>query len=161
MTNSITAYIGLGSNIDNPVRHIKTALQELAFVPQTEVICSSSLYRNPPLGPPQPDFINAVAVLNTRLPASVLLLELQRIEIQHERTRLQHWGPRTLDLDLLLYGNLSIITPTLTLPHPGLSQRNFVLYPLAEIAPNLCLPTGEKLQDLLKNHSIVNFEKVA
>lgn len=143
-------FIGIGSNLNNPLQQIKIACEELQHLSRTQFIKSSSLYSSSPLGPQdQPDFLNAVVELNTDLSASELLQQLLVIEHQHERVREMRWGPRTLDLDLLLYGNEIITTTELTIPHPGLKTREFVLYPLVEIAPDLVLPTGEKVQDLL------------
>ena len=133
-----TAFIGIGSNLDNPLLQVQTALRELAEIPKTELIRSSSLYRTPPMGPPdQPDYINAVAELTTTLSPTELLDALQALEARHGRVRTIHWGPRTLDLDLLLYGNETVHTARLTVPHPGIAQRAFVVLPLAEIAPAL------------------------
>jgi len=146
----ITAYIGLGSNLDNPLAQVNTALGELDSLPQTHKVGQSSCYRSDPHGPPgQPDYINAVACLQTELPAHDLLDALQSLEQQHQRVRIEHWGPRTLDLDLLLYGEQIIDTERLQVPHPWLAQRSFVLYPLAEITPNLVLPSGQTLASLL------------
>ena len=133
-----TAFIGIGSNLDNPLLQVQTALRELAEIPKTALTRSSSLYRTPPMGPPdQPDYINAVAALTTTLSPTELLDALQALEARHGRVRTIHWGPRTLDLDLLLYGNETIHTARLTVPHPGIAQRAFVVLPLAEIAPAL------------------------
>lgn len=143
-------YIGLGSNQQQPAGQLQQALRALAAIPQSRLQACSRLYRSRPLGPQdQPDFINAVAVLDTALPPLELLDALQAIEAAQGRVRTRHWGPRTLDLDLLLYGNEQMDGPRLTLPHPGLVQRNFVLVPLAELAPDLVLPDGQKLADLL------------
>lgn len=137
------AFIGLGSNLDQPARQVVRALSALATLPDTRLVAASSLYRSAPLGPAgQPDYINACAWLETALTPHALLAALQAIEQAHQRLRLERWGPRTLDLDLLLYGDARIATDTLTVPHPGLTQRNFVLQPLAELAPVLCLPDG-------------------
>ena len=133
-----TAFIGIGSNFDNPLLQVQTALRELAEIPKTALTRSSSLYRTPPMGPPdQPDYINAVAALATTLSPTELLDALQALEARHGRVRTIHWGPRTLDLDLLLYGNETVHTARLTVPHPGIAQRAFVVLPLAEIAPAL------------------------
>ncbi|HEY3487279.1 MAG TPA: 2-amino-4-hydroxy-6-hydroxymethyldihydropteridine diphosphokinase [Gammaproteobacteria bacterium] len=142
---SVLAYIGLGSNLDNPLNHVQTAIMELAAIPHTQLLQSSSFYRSPPMisaenPQPQPDYINAVAAVNTRLPARTLLNHMLRIEQQHGRSRGLRWSPRTLDLDLLLYGVENFSEPGLTVPHPGLPKRAFVLYPLHEIAPNLEVP---------------------
>lgn len=138
----VVAYIGLGSNLDEPRNQVNRALAELDSLPRTRLLSRSSLYRSVPLGPQdQPDYINAVAAVETELAAAELLAELQRLENGHGRQRgAQRWGPRTLDLDLLLYGQERIDTPGLSVPHPGLSVRNFVLYPLREIAPDLAVP---------------------
>lgn len=132
------AYIGLGSNLSTPVEQVSQALSELATLPLSRLVATSSLYASRPVGPQdQPDFINAVAALQTRLSPLALLDQLQALEQQHRRQRMRHWGPRTLDLDLLLYGQLSIDVPRLRVPHPQMVKRAFVLVPLAEIAPTL------------------------
>ncbi|PPC79113.1 2-amino-4-hydroxy-6-hydroxymethyldihydropteridine diphosphokinase [Pokkaliibacter plantistimulans] len=144
------AWIGLGSNLESPHTQVSTALEELAGIPATCVLAHSGLYRSDPVGPPgQPDYINAVALLRTQLEPHSLLDSLQGIEQLHQRRRIQHWGPRTLDLDLLLYGQQQISTDRLQVPHPYMSQRSFVLYPLAEISPGLILPGLGALFDLL------------
>lgn len=132
------AYIGLGSNLDAPLEQVRQALSELDMLPLSRLLAASSLYASRPVGPQdQPDFINAVAALETRLSPLALLDQLQALEQQHRRRRQRHWGPRTLDLDLLLYGNAAIDTPRLRVPHPQMTARAFVLAPLAEIAPSL------------------------
>lgn len=137
----MTAFIGVGSNLDDPVRQVQTALAELAQLPHSELRARSALYSTPPMGPPdQPDYINAVAELATSLPPHHLLAELQQIEDAHQRVRRDHWGPRTLDLDLLIYGTEIIDDDRLRVPHPGLAERAFVVIPLAEIAPDLEIP---------------------
>jgi 2-amino-4-hydroxy-6-hydroxymethyldihydropteridine diphosphokinase len=134
------AYIGLGSNLASPIEQVRQALNELATLPLCRLVASSSLYASRPLGPQdQPDFINAVAALETRLSPLALLDQLQALEQQHRRRRQRHWGPRTLDLDLLLYGNEHINAPRLRVPHPQMASRAFVLAPLTEIAPSLNL----------------------
>jgi len=137
----ILAYVGIGANLDDPVRQVTTALAELARLPQSHLTRASSLYRTPPMGPPgQPDYINAVAELETALAPHALLDELQALERAHRRVRAEHWGPRTLDLDLLLYGQRVIDDDRLQVPHPGVGTRAFVLMPLAELAPDLDVP---------------------
>jgi 2-amino-4-hydroxy-6-hydroxymethyldihydropteridine diphosphokinase len=132
------AYIGLGSNLDAPIEQVRQALSELDMLPLSRLLASSSLYTSRPVGPQdQPDFINAVAALETLLSPLALLDQLQALEQQHRRRRQRHWGPRTLDLDLLLYSNTLINTPRLRVPHPQMTARAFVLAPLAEIAPSL------------------------
>ncbi|HDP89785.1 MAG TPA: 2-amino-4-hydroxy-6-hydroxymethyldihydropteridine diphosphokinase [Thioalkalivibrio sp.] len=146
------AYIGLGSNLDDPAAQVARALDELAAIDGLEVTACSRLYHNPPMGPQdQPDYINAVARVLTRLPAEVLLDELLAIEQAHGRVRGgEHWGPRTLDLDLLVYGEAVIETGRLTVPHPGLAERAFVLYPLQEIEPGLRIPRLGALAELCR-----------
>ncbi len=145
----VTAYIGLGSNLDDPVSHVQQACKELKRLPECQVLACSSLYQSPPMGPAdQPDYINAVAAIETTLTPHQLLLQLQAIEQCHGRKRERRWGARTLDLDLLIYADMTLSDETLTLPHPGLAERDFVLYPLQEIAPSLVV-TGLGALDLL------------
>lgn len=145
------AYIGLGSNLEDPLAQVTRAFAELADIPQTLLLERSAIYSSRAIGPEQPDYTNAVALLDTRLEPLALLDALQRIEQAHQRVRLQHWGPRTLDLDLLLYGDQIIDEERLKVPHPYLTQRSFVLYPLADITPTLQLPDGTPLADLLSH----------
>ena len=147
---SVHAYVGLGSNLENPIQQVSDALIELNEIPQTRLLKQSQLYRSDPVDPPgQPDYINAVALLETALEPLDLLDALQSIENAHQRRRIQHWGPRTLDLDLLLYADQQIDLERLQVPHPHKTEREFVLYPLAEIAPEIELPNGIPLQQLL------------
>ncbi|MBU2886103.1 2-amino-4-hydroxy-6-hydroxymethyldihydropteridine diphosphokinase [Gilvimarinus agarilyticus] len=149
MSAAVYAYLGLGSNLEDPRQQLSRAIEALAELPQSRLINVSSYYRSKPVGPQnQPDFINAAACLETQLEALTLLDHLQAIEQQHGRERLQHWGPRTLDLDILLYGDAHIDTERLQVPHPFLTQRSFVLLPLADIAPGIQLPDGQNLQAL-------------
>ncbi len=136
------AYIGLGSNLADPVVQIGRAFMALAGIPDSQLLLRSALYRSAPVGPPdQPDYINAAAALLTRLSPLDLLAQLQAIEKQQGRVRDgERWGARTLDLDLLAYGSEVIATPTLTVPHPRIVERNFVLLPLKDIAPELRIP---------------------
>ncbi|TDO15399.1 MULTISPECIES: 2-amino-4-hydroxy-6-hydroxymethyldihydropteridine diphosphokinase [Halomonas] len=134
------AWIGLGSNLDAPQEHVERALEELDHLPLTRRIAASRCYASAPLGPAdQPDYINAVAQLATRLSPLALLDQLQALEQRHGRVRGRHWGPRTLDLDLLLFDERRIRLARLTLPHPEMLQRAFVLVPLAELAPDLLI----------------------
>jgi 2-amino-4-hydroxy-6-hydroxymethyldihydropteridine diphosphokinase len=144
-------YIGIGSNLHNPEQQVQLALQALARVSETHLLAHSRLYRSAPMGPAgQPDYVNAVAALATRLPALELLSALHGIEQAQGRVRDgSRWGPRTLDLDILLFGDESINQPRLQVPHPGLHERNFVLYPLQEIAPDLIIPGRGTLVELL------------
>jgi 2-amino-4-hydroxy-6-hydroxymethyldihydropteridine diphosphokinase len=145
-----TVYIGLGSNLEHPRQQVTTGLQELAQLPLTRLLAQSSLYASDPLGPPdQPPYINAVACLETAIAPLPLLEALQTIEFEHRRVRKQHWGPRTLDLDILLYGERRIDLPRLQVPHPHMAQRSFVLVPLQEIAPQLSIPGAGPLAPLI------------
>lgn len=132
--------IALGSNLGDPVATVQAASQCLDRLPDTQLLRTSSLYRTAPVGPPQPDYVNACAVLQTRLAADVLLDHLLAIETQFGRERRERWGPRTLDLDLLLYGDAIIASDGLTVPHPRLQERAFVLVPLAEVAAAWIVP---------------------
>ena len=158
----IICYIGLGSNLENPVEQVMTALKELGQISETRVETHSSLYRSDPVGPPgQPDYINAVACLMTTLEPHALLDQLQAIEQAHDRKRIQRWGPRTLDLDLILYGDQLIQTDRLTVPHPFAKDRSFVLWPLAEITNELFFPDGTVLSELLVQCPVGSLEKIS
>lgn len=134
------ALIGLGSNLENPIAQIRKAIQRLAKTPGLTINAVSSLYQSPPLGDiSQPDFINAAIAITTHDPPDALLNKMIAIEQAHHRQRSQYWGPRTLDLDLLWVENVTLQSRRLTLPHPGLIKRDFVLCPLAEIVPHLVL----------------------
>jgi 2-amino-4-hydroxy-6-hydroxymethyldihydropteridine diphosphokinase len=149
---TVTCYIGLGSNLLNPHRQLVAASKALSSLPETKLVKVSPFYQTPPLGPPgQPDYLNAVACIETDLDAHTLLSHLQAIERQQGRQRQQHWGPRTLDLDILLFGSAIVNDPQLTIPHPQLRHRAFVLVPLAAIAPGLTLPDGSSVGELLAN----------
>jgi 2-amino-4-hydroxy-6-hydroxymethyldihydropteridine diphosphokinase len=135
------AYVGLGSNLHGPARQLENTFELLDAIPDTRLVLRSALYRSAPFGGiEQPDFVNAVAALLTQLSAMELLLELQGIESLRGRERGVRWGPRVLDLDLLVYSNQKIDEPNLSVPHPGISERNFVLLPLLEICPELTVP---------------------
>lgn len=158
---SITAYIGLGSNLEDPIQQVRTALEELNKIKLTSIVQHSSLYRSDPVGPAgQPDYINAVAEINTRLEPMPLLRALQSIEQDHDRVRIQRWGPRTLDLDLLIYADQVIDEPDLIVPHIMIAERSFVLFPLAEIAPDVQVPGLDPMADLLKNSSEKGLSKL-
>lgn len=157
----VISYIGLGSNLADPIQQINTAIHELSKLPSSRLLAQSSLYRSPPFGPQdQPDYINAVVALETQLAAEELLDELQLLEQLHLRERKIHWGPRTLDLDILLYGQAVINTERLQVPHPGVTQRITVLQPLAEIAPFLTLPDGGLLIDFIPQLSEKTIEQL-
>lgn len=157
------AYIGLGSNLDEPAKQITSALHELAGLAGTQLVKSSPLYRSDPMGPAdQPDYVNAVAALETCFDPLELLQALQAIEANHGRVRSgERWGPRTLDLDILLYADRVLDEPLLTIPHPGLHERAFVLYPLFDVAPDLLIPQQGKLEELIKKCPAAGLEKLA
>lgn len=159
----VRAYVGLGSNLNDPGAQIRSALAALDAVPATCCVAYSSLYRSKPLGQAaQPDYLNAVAAVDTHLSAEELLQELHLIEELHGRVRgMERWGPRTLDLDLLLYGDVQVEGDALTVPHPGLPKRNFVLYPLHEIAPRLHIPGAGSLQALLESCSSLGLQTMS
>ncbi|GAA5524736.1 2-amino-4-hydroxy-6-hydroxymethyldihydropteridine pyrophosphokinase [Microbulbifer aestuariivivens] len=144
-------FIGLGSNLQQPEQQLRSALAEMAAIPQTQLLRCSGFYRSAPVGPgEQPDYINAVAELESALSATALLEALQGIEDRHGRKRLMRWGARTLDLDILLFGRETVDSDSLQIPHPRIGERNFVLVPLAELAPDLKLPGGEPIRELLR-----------
>ncbi|MBE1276169.1 2-amino-4-hydroxy-6-hydroxymethyldihydropteridine diphosphokinase [Enterovibrio baiacu] len=147
----IRVYIAIGSNLGNPVEKASLAIAALKQLPNTQFVCCSSLYSSKPMGPSdQPDYVNAVAIVDTLLEPLDLLDQTQRIELEFGRERKdERWGPRTLDLDILLFGDLQINSERLTVPHYGMKVREFVLYPLAEIAPDLHLPDGSAVTDLV------------
>ncbi len=150
------AYIGLGSNLDHPSRQIRDARRALDELPQTRVVKDSGLFLSKPMVAPagpitQPDYYNAVAKIETQLDAYELLEQLQRIEHAQHRKRIEHWGPRTIDLDILMFDELQINSERLTLPHPGIQQREFVLYPLRNIDDSLEIPGRGMLNDLIEH----------
>ena len=145
------AYIGLGSNLEDPANQVRRAFDALAALPESRLVARSRLYRTPPMGPvAQGDFINAVAGLLTQLAPATLLAALRDIETSQGRARGERWGPRTLDLDLLVHGPHVIASGDLTVPHPGIAERAFVLAPLAEIAPGLVVPGMGVVDQLLR-----------
>jgi 2-amino-4-hydroxy-6-hydroxymethyldihydropteridine diphosphokinase len=154
------AYIGAGSNLDKPIDQIHRSIEGLKKIKNTQFILSSSLYSSSPLGPEdQPDFINAVFAILTQLNPHELLNELQKIEKKQKRVRDEiRWGPRTIDLDILIYSNLVINNNALTLPHPEIQNRDFVLMPLAEIAPDLIVTDQKNVVDLLEKRKKFNLD---
>lgn len=157
-----SVYIGLGSNLSHPVDQLVNALDALDLMTDSEVVMCSSFYTSQPMGPQdQPEYVNAVAEISTELEPLMLLDAMQYIEKQQGRERkTQRWGARTLDLDMLLYGQETINSPRLTVPHYGLREREFVLYPLAEIAPDLSLPGGDNLKSILNNCAMNGLSKI-
>lgn len=155
-------FIGLGSNLDNPSLQLKKALEALKKIKDSQLIKVSQFYRGLPMGPQdQPDYINAVAEIKTELSAEQLLNELQKIENGQGRIREQRWGARTLDLDVLLYGDEVINTERLTVPHSGMKERNFVLYPLSELVDeNFNIPNMGTMKELIASCSIDELQRL-
>ncbi|PSU44652.1 2-amino-4-hydroxy-6-hydroxymethyldihydropteridine diphosphokinase [Photobacterium frigidiphilum] len=147
----IRSYIAIGSNLGDPISQTMSAIKALKQIPAITVVAESSLYSSTPMGPQnQPDYINAVVAIDTTLTPLELLNATQAIELEHGRVRKdERWGPRTLDLDIILYGDLEHHCERLTVPHYGMKVREFVLYPLAEIIPDLILPDNTALSQLL------------
>ncbi|AMY63236.1 2-amino-4-hydroxy-6-hydroxymethyldihydropteridine diphosphokinase [Enterobacter asburiae] len=147
------AYIAIGSNLASPLEQVNAAVQALGEIPQSKIVAVSSFYRTPPLGPQdQPDYLNAAVILETELGPEELLDNTQRIELQQGRVRkAERWGPRTLDLDIMLFGHETINTERLTVPHYDMKNRGFMLWPLFEVAPDLIFPDGTPLKSILDN----------
>jgi 2-amino-4-hydroxy-6-hydroxymethyldihydropteridine diphosphokinase len=158
----ILAYVALGANLGNPEETVNSAIAALGGIPHSRRVAASSLYRTAPVGlKHQPDFINAVAALETTLAPQALLGELFAIEQQFGRQRSIRNAPRTLDLDLLLHGEAVLATPTLTLPHPRMHERAFVLAPLLEIAPEAGIPGHGAVRTLLEICVDQRIERIA
>ena len=155
-------YIGLGANLEQPLAQLQQAVAALKLLPHSSLVAVSGFYGSKPMGPQdQPDYVNAAAALDTALSPEQLLDALQQIEQQQGRMRkAERWGARTLDLDILLYGDQVIATERLTVPHYGLRVREFVLYPLFEIAPQLSLPDGTVLSSLLEQVPLNGLQKL-
>lgn len=146
------AYIGLGSNIEQPYQQVKNAIIALDKIPDTKVRRDSGYYKSRPMGPKdQPDYVNAIVELETVLTPAKLLEQCQNIEQQQGRVRLRHWGERSIDLDILLYADLLIETDALTVPHPGISQRDFVYIPLLKLEPEIDVPGKGLLRDIVQS----------
>jgi 2-amino-4-hydroxy-6-hydroxymethyldihydropteridine diphosphokinase len=151
MTSWVPAYIGVGSNLGDSLARVRAAFESLAGLAGCRLVARSRLYRTRPFGPvPQGDFINAVAGMLTQLSAHELLAGIRGIEAAAGRVRSKRWGPRTLDLDLLVFGDQRIDTAELVVPHPGIAERGFVLAPLADIAPTLQVPGLCRVETLLR-----------
>ena len=155
------AYIAIGSNLASPLEQVNAALKALGDIPERHILAVSSIYRTPPLGPQdQPDYLNAAVALETSLAPEELLNHTQRIELQQGRVRkAERWGPRTLDLDIMLFGNEVINTERLTVPHYDMKNRGFMLWPLFEIAPELVFPDGEMLRQILHTRAFDKLNK--
>lgn len=164
MSKLNTAFLALGSNLDNPQQQIKTAIQHLQQESSITIEKISSFYQTPPLGPPQDDYINAVIEITTSFSPLELLENCLAIEKKQGRIRNDRWGPRCIDIDILLYGQVICKEDNCTIPHPGIAQRLFVLVPLVEIAPELQLPDGQSVATLLqqfKQEEIETIQKVS
>mgnify|MGYP000273777139 CR=1 FL=1 len=158
----ITAYIAVGSNLADPVSQANLAIETLKNLPRTTFVATSQLYSSTPMGPQnQPDYINAVVAIKTELTPIELLDCTQKIEQEQGRVRKdERWGPRTHDIDILLFGEQTLNLPTLTVPHYGMTLREFVIYPLLEIAPNIIMPDGIKISDLQKTVPLNGLSKI-
>ncbi len=158
------AYVGLGANLEDPADQVRDAMRRLADIPKTRLLLRSGLYRNPPMGPAdQPDYVNAVVGLLTHLAPEDLLSELLSIEQRMGRRRQSggRWEPRVIDLDLLLYGDRIIDRRNLSVPHPGISERNFVLFPLLDIAPELAIPGQGKVATMANGLDSSALQRIA
>ncbi len=152
-------YLGLGSNLESPVEQLRAARAAIANMSGISETGFSSLYRSPPMGgKEQPDYVNAVMAIETKLSPLELLTVTQTIENEHGRIRSERWGARTLDIDILLFGDEVLNLPDLIVPHYGMVERAFVLYPLFEIAPDLEIPTHGKLADLVSRCPVDGLE---
>ena len=150
MLQPVRSYIGVGSNLQNPSAQVREAITCISALPVTALVKQSALYESEPMGPPdQANYINAVVEIETTLSPLALLGKLNDIEEAFGRDRsVGHWGPRVIDLDILLYGQRELDLVRLRIPHPGLEQRAFVVLPLVEIAPQLVLPNGRELRQI-------------
>lgn len=156
------AYIALGSNLNMPIAQLQSALKAMDRLPQTKLLNVSSFYQSKPLGPQdQPDYVNAVACIETQLQPIELLDALQYIENEQGRVRLRRWGERTLDLDILLYDDLQLQSERLTIPHYDMKHREFVMIPLQEIASELILPCGDRVTNLAIKFAQHNMQKLS
>lgn len=155
-------YIALGSNLNMPIAQLQSALKAMDRLPQTKLLNVSSFYQSKPLGPQdQPDYVNAVACIETQLQPIELLDALQHIENEQGRVRLRRWGERTLDLDILLYDDLQLQSERLTIPHYDMKHREFVMIPLQEIASELILPCGDRVTNLAIQFAQHNMQKLS
>jgi 2-amino-4-hydroxy-6-hydroxymethyldihydropteridine diphosphokinase len=158
----VPAYVALGSNLDDPREQVERAMAALVGLPDTRLVLRSSLFRTRPFGPvAQPDFVNAAAGLLTRLGPAELLAQLKALEARLGRERpVVRWGPRRIDLDLLVHSAARIAEPDLEVPHPGIADRAFVLVPLAEFAPDLVVPGRGRVRDLLARVDSTGLERL-
>lgn len=155
------AYIGLGSNLQQPTRQIKNAISALHDLADTSVLRDSGYFTSKPMGPEdQPDYVNAVVELETSLTATELLLQCQKIEQQQGRIKKRVWGERTIDLDILLYADQQITTDGLVVPHPGICQRDFVYLPLLKLKPEIIIPGKGLLHVIIRSEKLASEEVV-
>ncbi len=155
------AYIGIGSNLENPKEQVSSAISQVDELANVVVTAHSSFYQTTPIGPEgQPDYINAVIQIDTYLSAHQLLNELQNIENQHGRTREVRWGARTLDLDILLFGEETLCDDRLQVPHPRMLERNFVIIPLAEVVPDYVFANGHDIQSTVETLGTIGIHKI-
>lgn len=161
-TSAEACFLGLGSNLDEPKHQVGLAIAQVAKIPSTNLLAQSSYYRSAPMGPQdQSSYINVVLKISTSLAPLALLGELQSIENAFGRDRsVARWGPRIIDLDILLFGQLELVLKKLRVPHPGLTERDFVVSPLLEIAPQLRLPNGKLLADYAAGVSSYGLERL-
>jgi len=155
-----TAYVALGSNVGNPILQIEQAIEEISVFPSIQLKRASHLYQSKAIGPKQPDIINAVIQIETILSPIALLDILQQIESRHHRKRVIKWGPRTLDCDIILFGQKIIQSERLKIPHPEMTNRNFVICPLYEIAKDLILPDNSPLENHIKKFDQTQIQKI-
>jgi 2-amino-4-hydroxy-6-hydroxymethyldihydropteridine diphosphokinase len=158
----IPAYVGVGSNLDDPLAQVRRATQAIANLPTTRLLATSPWYSNPPMGPKsQPDYINGVVGVLTQLNPRQFLVGLKALELQLGREpAAQRWGPRLIDLDLLLHGVSQVDAPGLNLPHPGIGDRSFVIKPLLDIAPDINVPGLGRLRESVKVSTFTDLEPV-
>jgi 2-amino-4-hydroxy-6-hydroxymethyldihydropteridine diphosphokinase len=158
----VPAYVALGSNLDDPLRQVQRAFAALASLPDTRLVLESSLYRSPPMGPvAQPPFVNAAAGLLTQLDAASLLRELKALESRLGRAApVVRWGPRSIDLDLLVHGSTQVRLESIEVPHPGIAQRAFVLAPLCDLSPTLEVPGVGRVSVLLQRLGKAGLERI-
>jgi 2-amino-4-hydroxy-6-hydroxymethyldihydropteridine diphosphokinase len=158
----VVVYVAIGSNLSNPQEQVRLGIKAVAALAGCRMVKFSGLYGSPPMGrKDQPDYVNAVMAVETIFSPMQLLGELQAIEIRHGRVKVERWGARTLDLDLLLYGEERIEVPELTVPHVGIAERAFVLYPLSEIAPHVTIPGKGKVSVLLQQCPRSRLDRIA
>ncbi|GAB1262481.1 2-amino-4-hydroxy-6-hydroxymethyldihydropteridine diphosphokinase [Aurantivibrio plasticivorans] len=159
---TVQAYIALGSNLSDPLSQVSSAVEQLKCLPNSRVTALSAWYRSKAIGPgEQPDYINGALQLDTQLSPHQLLEHTQSIEANHGRERRIRWAARTLDLDILLFGDQTLDSDNLQIPHPRLTERNFVLYPLADIDPDMVFPDGTQLSTLISQSSMSGLQRLA